>query len=484
MFDFIKWFYSAVGVIFVLYLLGYSTFLLASVLLGALELYRDRKRRRYHNELEHDYYLPVTIIVPAYNEEITVADTVRSLLMLDYKLYEIVVVDDGSKDATTQVLVDAFQLKKVSRPINRRVKCHKERNVYEAIVNHIHITLIQKENGGKADALNMGINASRYPYFICMDADSALQMDSLTNIVRPVMEDDTIVAVGGMVRISNYAVLDHGRLVDYKIPWDPVVGTQILEYDRSFMASRIFLDKFNGNLIISGAFGLFKKEAVMDVGGYDTDTMGEDMELVVKLHAFCRMNKLPYSIRYAPDAICWSQCPSSLKDLRKQRRRWYLGLYQCLSKHRRMFMAPEFGVVGYVSYLYYLLYELLSPFIELFGLVTIVMAYMVDLINIPFMILFFLIYAAYGAVLTITAFFARIYTQNIKLSLLDVIKAIYLCIAESVALRFVQAFTRMTAFFGYRKRKNVWGQIKRQKMNLNAGKKEGGEAHEQTKENV
>ena len=147
-------------------------------------------------------------------------------------------------------------------------------------------------------------------------------------------------------------------------------------------------------------------------------------------------------------------------------------------------MAPEFGVVGYVSYLYYLLYELLSPFIELFGLVTIVMAYMVDLINIPFMILFFLIYAAYGAVLTITAFFARIYTQNIKLSLLDVIKAIYLCIAESVALRFVQAFTRMTAFLGYRKRKNVWGQIKRQKMNLNAEKKEGGEVHEQTKENV
>ncbi len=232
------------------------------------------------------------------------------------------------------------------------------------------------------------------------------------------------------------------------------------------MASRIFLDKFNGNLIISGAFGLFRKDMAAAVKGYDTDTMGEDMELVVKLHSFCRINKISYSIRYVPDAICWSQCPSSIKDLKKQRRRWYLGLFQCLSKHRRMFLAPEFGVVGYVSYLYYLLYELLSPFIELFGLLTIILAYAVNLINVPFMVLFFMIYALYGAVLTITAFFARIYTQNIKLSFLDVVKSIYLCISESVFFRFIQAFTRMTAFIGYRKKKNVWGQIQRQKIQL------------------
>ena len=195
--------------------------------------------------------------------------------------------------------------------------------------------------------------------------------------------------------------------------------------------------------------------------------MGEDMELVVKLHSFCRINKIPYSIRYVPDAICWSQCPSSIRDLQKQRRRWYLGLFQCLKKHRRMFLAPEYGVVGYVSYLYYLVYELLSPFIELFGLLTIILAYAVNLINVPFMILFFLIYALYGAVLTITAFFARIYTQNIRLSVLDVLKSIYLCLAESVFFRFIQAFTRMTAFIGYRKKKNVWGQIQRQKIQLN-----------------
>lgn len=468
MFDMVKAFYTVVGVFFVLYLMGYSTFLLVSVISGALDLYRESKKRRYHNELQHDFYIPVSIIVPAYNEEITVADTVRSLLMMDYKLYEIIVVDDGSKDATSQKLVEAFSLKKVKRPINRQIDCKREQNVYEAVINGITVTLIQKENGGKADALNMGINAAHFPYFICMDADSVLQKDSLQKIVRPVLEEGNVIAVGGLIRISNCAVLDEGKLVEYHMPWNPIVGMQILEYDRSFMASRILMDKFNGNLIISGAFGLFKKDVVTSVGGYDASTMGEDMELVVKLHAFCRINQIPYGIRYAPDAICWSQCPSSIHDLKKQRRRWYIGLFQCLKKHRRMFFAPEFGVIGYLSYLYYLLYELFSPFIELFGLLTILLAYMVNLINVPFMILFFLIYAVYGALLTITAFFARIYTQNIRLSFLDAVKAVFLCILEGIFFRFIQAFTRMTAFIGYKKKKNVWGQIQRQKIKLNA----------------
>ncbi len=471
MFDAVKDFYSIVGIFFVVYLLGYSTFLMLSVIFGALDMYRENKKRRFHSQLQHDFYVPVSIIVPAYNEEVTVADTVRSLLMMDYRLYEIVVVDDGSKDNTTQVLRDAFNLKKVQKPINRRISCKREKNVYESVINGISVTLIQKANGGKADALNMGINASKFPYFICMDADSVLQRDSLQKIVSPVLEDETIVAVGGLVRISNCAVLHDGELVEYHMPWNPIVGMQVLEYDRSFMASRILMDKFNGNLIISGAFGLFQKDMVVSVGGYDASTLGEDMELVVKLHAFCRINKIPYAISYVADAICWSQCPTSITDLKKQRRRWYLGLFQCLKKYKNMLLSAEFGVIGYVSYVYYLVYELLSPFIELFGLVTIALAYAVELINLRFMILFFVIYAFYGAVLTITAFLARVYTQHIKLTPLDFIKSVVLCIVESVFFRFIQAFTRMTAFIGYKKRKNVWGQIQRHKMKISDAEK-------------
>lgn len=190
------------------------------------------------------------------------------------------------------------------------------------------------------------------------------------------------------------------------------------------------------------------------------------MELVVKLHVFCRMNKIPYSIQYTPNAICWSQAPSSLKDLMKQRRRWHLGLFQSMLIHRQMFLNPAFGMVGFVSYLYYLLYELLSPFIEVFGIVTMVLAGMLNLINVRFMILFYLVYALFGAVVTLTAFFARIYTQNITLSAMDVEKAVLMCLVEALFLRFVMGYVRIMAFVGYKKKGRSWGQIKREKINI------------------
>ncbi len=166
-----------------------------------------------------------------------------------YPLYEIVVIDDGSGDATSLRLIEAFQMAELKRPIQRQIKCKWEQAVYEAKVNHIPLTLIRKENGGKADTLNMGINASRYPYFICMDADSVLQRDSLKEIIKPILENDKVIASGGLVCISNCAELEDGRLVKYRMPWNPIVGVQIKEYDCSFLAARMMLDKFNGNLI-------------------------------------------------------------------------------------------------------------------------------------------------------------------------------------------------------------------------------------------
>lgn len=263
--EFMKEFLIYVGVFFIVYLILYSTFLFLSVLIGSLELYRQRRMSRLKNELENDYYIPVSILVPAYNEEVTVADTVRSLLRLDYPLFEIVIVDDGSKDGTVRSLIEAFHMKKISRPIRTQVRCKKEKATYEAKVGKVMVTLIAKENGGKADALNMGINACKYPYFVCMDADSVLQADSLKEIVKPVLENDKVVASGGLVRISNSARLKDGKVVSYKMPWNPVVGVQIMEYDRSFLAARLMLNRFNGNLIISGAFGLFQKKAVISV---------------------------------------------------------------------------------------------------------------------------------------------------------------------------------------------------------------------------
>ena len=466
MMDAVKLFYECLGIFFVLYMIGYASFLFLAVAVGSSTLYQLKRRNYLKNELHQDYYVPVTIVVPAHNEEITIVDTIRSLLQLEYQLYEIIVVDDGSTDNTAQLVRDTFRMQQINRPIHRMVPCQTVQAIFETQEYKVPITLISKKNGGKADALNMGINASKYPYFVCMDADSVLQYDSLEKIVRPVLESPNVVAVGGAVRPCNGTEIQNGHVISYRMPSKILPCMQVLEYDRSFLAARILFDRFNGSIIISGAFGLFKKSVVIDAGGYDTATMGEDMELVVKLHVFCREHNLPYRIRYATDAICWTQAPEHLSDLRKQRRRWHIGLFESMSRHRRILANPKYGLVSFVSYLYFLIYELLSPYIEIFGVFTIALAFAVDLINVPFMILFFLIYVVYSAILSLTAFFARIHTVDLKLTPLDVLKAVGLCALEVSCLRFILAWVRATALIGYQKKKQSWGQIQRQKINF------------------
>lgn len=456
--DVLKAALQVVGGFFVAYMIGYASFLFLSVTVGSSALYGAKRRNALKNELRGEYYVPVSIIVPAHNESVTIESTVRSLLALDYRTYEIIVVDDGSKDGTSQALIEHFHMRRVDRPIRLTLPCKPIEAVYEAPGSRVSLTLIRKGNGGKGDALNCGINAAQYPYFVCMDADSSLQPDALERIIQPVMEDSAVVAVGGLVRAAQ-GIRTEGKREH--LPLNPLVSMQILEYERSFLASRILLDSFNGNLIISGAFGLFKKDVVVAAGGYATDTLGEDMELVVKLHVFCRNNQRPYAIRYEPNAVCWSQAPASVGDLMKQRRRWHLGLFQCLVHYRFMFGSLRYGFVGTVSFLYYLLYELLSPFITVFGVGVTVLAAVVERLNYPFMVKFYLLFILYGAILTVTAFFQRIYTQNLQISWQDAARACLMCVFESICFRFLLDFVRLTAFIGYRKRKNKWGEIKR-----------------------
>ncbi len=452
---------------FLLYLLLYASYLFLSVAMGAWRLYRLDRMRTIKNELKHDFYFPVSVLVPAHNEEVTILDNVKSLLELDYQLYEVIVIDDGSSDDTSQVLIDHFHMKEVSRPIRLSIPCKPIQAVYEAPDSRIRLTLLRKENGGKGDALNAGINAAQYPYFLCIDADSVLQWDSLERIVQPVLEDDNVVAVGGLIRVAQCIQFNPEgtegahRKLSYHLPWNFLTSMQVMEYDRSFLASRILLDGFNGNLIISGAFGLFKKSVVIAAGGYATDVLGEDMELVAKLHAYCRNNMERYSIRYEPNAVCWSQAPSTLPDLFKQRRRWHIGLFQCITRYRFMFLKSRFGMVGTASYLYYLLYELYSPIIEVVGLVVTAAASLAGLLNARFMLQFFLLFAVYSSILTITAFFQRIYTQNIRISRQDIFRACIMCLIENIFFRFVFDFTRLSAFISYRKNKETWGTIKR-----------------------
>lgn len=454
-----------VGVFFILYMLGYAVFLFLSVTVGSSLLYKRKREARYRNQLTVDCYVPVSIIVPAHNEEVTIVSSLESLLQLDYSLYEVVVVDDGSQDATSQRVIEAFGLQPVGQALRMQLPCQPVESVWLGRVGRVPVRLIRKANGGKADALNMGINASQYPYFICIDADSMLQEDSLREITAPLIEDEDVVAVGGLVRLANGVKLEHGRVVSYSLPKKVIPAMQVLEYDRSFLSARILLDQFNGNLIISGAFGLFKKDVVIAAGGYDASTVGEDMELVTKLHVFCRGAGMRYRIRYAPDAICWSQVPETLHDLRKQRRRWHRGLFETMSKHRGIFLKPRYGLVGMLSYTYFLVYELLSPIIELVGILTMLLGAAFNFVNLPFMVLFFGIYALFGAVMSLTAFFSRVQTRDLSISVADILRALLLSVVEVTALRFVMAVTRMGALLGYRKHKGHWEKAERRALN-------------------
>lgn len=252
--EIIKGYLKYASYFFILYMLFYSTFLFVSAIIGSVRLFKNRYKDVMHSKIEHDYYVPVSIIIPAYNEETVILSSVKSLFSLDYKLFEVIVVNDGSTDKTLEKLINEFSLHNVERIYNRQIPTKKVQGIYEGKYKNISITVIDKENGGKADSLNVGINVSKYPYFLVMDADSALQSDSLEQLVRPILEEENVVACGGFVRLSNAVTLENGEVQSYELPNNLLVCMQVLEYDRSFLASRILLDEYNGNLIISGAF--------------------------------------------------------------------------------------------------------------------------------------------------------------------------------------------------------------------------------------
>lgn len=451
----------AVEWFFIAYLAVYSTFLFASIVSGSLALYEMHQRKWYKVDDLGPIDIPVSVLVPAHNEELSILKTVESLVALEYATYEIIVVDDGSSDQTAAKLIKEYGLEITRMQMQETLPCQPIRFVYTGTVRGVEVTLIMKENGGKADSLNAGINVSRYPHFLCMDADSVLQTDSLTEIVKPVMAHENVVACGGLIRIINGALMRDGKIVEYRIPYHLLVGTQMLEYDRSFLGSRLFLNRFNGNLIISGAFGLFQKKAVLQVGGYATDSLGEDMELVMKLHSYFRQNKKPYTIEYVPQAVCWTQAPTTVKDIFGQRRRWHIGLIQCLNKYWKMWMSFDYGVLGWFSYPYYLFYEYLAPIIEVAGVFVTLFALVLNVINMTYMVWFFLIYFFFGIFMSISAFLARVYSQNVYVSRRDIVRVCVMAVVEVFFTRFIVLAARISALFRFRKKKFEWGSIAR-----------------------
>lgn len=448
---------------FLYYIIIYGSFLFLSALIGAIYFYLEERKRKYKNQIERDYYIPVSIIVPAYNEEVTIIDTIDSLLNLDYKLYEIIVVDDGSKDKTLELLINHYHLKKVAKVVRKKLTTAKVKAYYEGNPK-VRLTVVAKVNGGKADALNAGINASSFPYFLTIDADSILEKNSLTEIVKPIMEDNRVIAAGGVIKLSNDLVIKDGKIIDYKLPKKYLEMIQTLEYDRTFLASRAVFDLFNGNLIVSGAFALFKKQYVIEAGGYKINTVGEDMEIILRLHDYAITNKIPYRIKYVSSAVCYTQAPSKLKDFKKQRKRWHNGLFQSLIAHKNMFFNPKYGYLGSISTLYYWIYELIAPLTETIGLIFIFISYFLELINLKFMIIYLGIYILFCTTFTITTFFNRTYTNMNNITIKDFLRVLFYALIENIGFRQLVNWYRLSSFFETKKNKMRWEKITRKKV--------------------
>ena len=343
----------------------------------------------------------ISILAPAYNEEATIEISLRALLALHYPSLEVIVISDGSKDKTVQVLIEKFDLVPVKTIYERKIQTKPVRTLYRSST-YPGLVVVDKENGGKADALNVGLSFARGELVCAMDADTLIEQDGLQRMVRPFLYATDVVATGGTIRVVNGSQVKHGRVEKTAVPTNLLAGVQVVEYLRAFLFGRLGWNRLGGNIIISGAFGLFQREAVLNAGGYLHDTVGEDMELVVRLKRLSYQNGGPGKIAFVPDPVAWTEVPESTKVLGRQRDRWHRGLADVLWRHRGMLLNPRYGVTGLVVYPYYAFVELLAPVIEAIGLVGLALGLVFGVVDWTFAGLFYL--TAYGLGTALTAF--------------------------------------------------------------------------------
>jgi len=377
----------------------------------------------------------ITIIAPAFNEGLTIVENIRSLLSLQYVNYEVMVVNDGSKDDTLQKMIDAYDLILVERAIDPNWPCKPIRGIYKSKQRSFSkLTVIDKDNGGKSDALNTGIQLSEMKYVGCIDVDCLLLPEALLHVVKSFYQrtQKRVIAVGGVIRIANSCKISGGKLEEIRLPKNWLARFQLLEYTRSFLLGRMAWGRIDSLLIISGAFGFFDREIALAVGGYDTGTVGEDMEIVFRMRRYMHERKIPYTVEYIPDPLCWTEVPESPKILINQRDRWARGNLETLYTHKDMFLNPKFGRLGLLSYPYWFFYEWLSPLLEFFGFFTIILFYYLGIINWEFFIAVTLAVYSFSVMFSFYAILWDVYSYNQYKKTKDILLLMFCALIEPI----------------------------------------------------
>jgi len=457
--DYILLFFG--GLIFLymaIVILSYSCMMIISFF-KLRKQYQLDKNEAEEEYMEAIYTKPVSIIVPAFNEEAGIIDSIHSLLSLRYPQIEIIVVNDGSTDHTQQKVIEQFQMKRIQKVAQEQLATQPIRQIFQSEI-HPNLLLIEKENGGKADALNAGINVSKYPYFCTIDGDTLLEEKSLLRVMKPVIfSNEEVVAAGGNVRIANGMDVRLGSVFQKKLSSNPLVMMQIIEYVRAFLLGRMALSKFNLVLIISGAFSVFSKQWAIEVNGYSTKMIGEDMELVVKLHRLIKEKKLKKRIEFVPEPVCWTEAPQHISILRKQRRRWHQGLIESLWKHRKMAFNPKYGAVGLISFPYFLIVECFGPLIELGGYIYIIIAFFMGDIYYEFAIALSLLFILYGSLFSVTSILLEAWAMNAYPRLKDVYRLMLVSLLEIFWYKPLTLIWRYEGFVSFIRRRKDWGNM-------------------------
>lgn len=421
---------------------------------------RRRPLRDYDAVARSPLSIPITILVPAYNEQATIVASVRALLRCHYKQFEVIVINDGSHDRTREVMQEAFDLVPIDRVPRAELKTQPISSISVCPYDH-RVVLIDKRNGGKADSLNAGIRYANYPLFCAIDADTLLDPAALSRLAWEFQGSEDTVAVGGIVRVINGSTTHDGIITHIATPRNPIVNLQILEYLRAFLGGRIAWSRLGMLLIISGAFGLFRRDAVVEAGGYDTTTVGEDAELILRLHRTRRDRGKPCRITFFPDPICWTEAPSSLRVLTRQRDRWQRGLIEMLVRHHTMLGRRRYGVIGLCALPYFVLFEALGPPVQLAGYTTFALTLALGLGTPTYLIGFITLTVIFGLIISFVTLLMEERAFQRYPNWRDLAYLIATAVIENFAYRQYLALVCTRAWWRYLRHKSGWGEMTR-----------------------
>jgi len=454
---------TAIELGFIAYFLALNSWYAALLALSIPELWENARLAEdedQHRLRQSAALPPVTILVPAFNESATIETSVTALLSLDYRQLEVVVVNDGSRDDTIDRLRRTFDLYEIPRTYPERIATKPLRGLYKSRTR-TRLLVIDKENGGKADSLNAAINASRWPLVIAVDADTLIEHDALIRLTRPFLLGRQVAAVGGTVRVANACTVEDGRVREAHVSHRFLPGVQVVEYLRAFLFGRLGWNRLGGSLIISGAFGLFRRDYLLAIGGYRTDSVVEDMDVVVRLHRWLRAHRTPYAMPFVPDPVAWTEVPDTVRVLARQRERWHRGLIREMWRYRSMVFNPRHGIIGMVTVPFFFFGEMMAPAVEAVGVVLTIVGAAFGLIDVGFLLLFVLVAWGYGMLLSLAAValedatFRRYGTPG------DLRRMMLYASVENFGYRQATVWWRLRAFWGVFRRRRGWGDMVR-----------------------